>query len=422
MADTETSQAVGTHKEQSLLELIRQKLIVIDCNVKKEKRIKQELILEHKSSFPAKLRPAIDAAALQTQPELFLSEVYQAVNSFILGRFTQRNDRLLRTVDWHGVDSDVDTEEQVELAIRLFPRVLSFVLETPFGDFQPIHFLMTCAKAAAFIPLFAQLGVEAEAGPEDYSLRRIAFFLLTNSMSLPDEEASEFFGKAIHEEFLGFDERALSILIRLRERGLVKNEDVGELLPWLLTTANCPTTATCHESLFVEKRIRLLLGWNPSVLRACGKECRSIIQLFYATHVISEKVQNECRILRIFEILFELGMYHFPKELGFAFHCSIQDPLHVSDGDFYNFARKYGVEKVSKIVYGTIVNSLGPNNTLKSLIFAAASNDRISLGGLYTLLRIYPIELIKVTSTDGNRNQKKRKLVAEQQTTKQSIS
>jgi hypothetical protein len=65
---------------------------------------------------------------------------------------------------WHGLDSDVDTEEEVELLIRFFPSILT---ESDgvhsgclVGPVTPMLLLFTEAKAVSFLPLFLKLGVE----------------------------------------------------------------------------------------------------------------------------------------------------------------------------------------------------------------------------------------------------------------------
>jgi hypothetical protein len=71
------------------------------------------------------------------------------------------------SVQWHGLDSDVDTEEEAELAIRFFPGVMTEELSRNILGpgmhiqvFRPIHLLLTSSKAVSFVPLFLKLDVD----------------------------------------------------------------------------------------------------------------------------------------------------------------------------------------------------------------------------------------------------------------------
>lgn len=96
--------------------------------------------------------------------------------------------------------------------------------------------------------------------------------------------------------------------------------------------------------------------------------------------------RNESFDIPIFEMIFELGMSHCPTDLGFVFHNTT-----------FEYACKYfGTEKMARMIDDKILSTLGQNSneTLQALVFAAATNDKISLDGVYTLFRHDPIALL----------------------------
>jgi hypothetical protein len=91
-------------RKTSLLERVRQGLVATDPTTEEEKRQFYRLIIEHQSELPLKLRPEIITAASNGEipPDFFEFRV-------LLPFFEDE------------IDSDVDTEEEVELVIRCFP-------------------------------------------------------------------------------------------------------------------------------------------------------------------------------------------------------------------------------------------------------------------------------------------------------------
>jgi hypothetical protein len=119
------------------------------------------LIIRHQSEFPVKIREAIHLAANAPErtPEWFVVEVYNALKVMLLckpEKENTKNENIERPLLlWNGLDSAVDTEEEVEVAIRVFPDVLK---EYRDGSY-PIFWLASCLKALPFIPLLAELGI-----------------------------------------------------------------------------------------------------------------------------------------------------------------------------------------------------------------------------------------------------------------------
>jgi hypothetical protein len=386
-----------------LAELRRKRwLDVVDPTTAEAARQKAKLITEHRSEFPSKLRAAIEAASVwdgpERRPEVFLSEVYESAKELFFGRSILNEDAIVNDGEelelsegWHGLDSDVDTEEEVELAIRFFPIVLterlSLSCSTSFSV-VPILMLFSNAKAVSFVPLFVKLCVELG------RCEVLALFFYMKLLLVPgthafvetfgEEHAASLFGEEASAE--ESDEESLSALMRMGEMGFVKKRDTEYLLKWLLSKAKH------RDSEFTEKRLRLLIDWNPSMLMEFRKGT-PLLCMFLGYYTLSN---NECSVLRMFEVIFELGMSYFPSELGFVFHLSSNLQLHASI--FHNFSSEYGTERVSKIVHDKIISTLGPNNTMQSLVIAAATNNKICLDGLNTILCSDPSVLIPESS------------------------
>jgi hypothetical protein len=106
----------------------------------------------------------------ESQPDVFLSEVYEAVKELFFGRFVLNKDAIVHDGDeiefsegWHGLYSDIDTEMEVELVIRFFPNILTERLApNRFTTFSitPIHIFFSKSKAIFFVPLFVKLCAE----------------------------------------------------------------------------------------------------------------------------------------------------------------------------------------------------------------------------------------------------------------------
>jgi len=294
---------------------------------------------------------------------------------------------------WHGLDSNIDTEEEAELAIRFFPNVLTERLApTRFTTFSvtPIHMFFSKAKAISFVPLFVKLCVELG------RCEAMSCFFFMKLLLVPGKET---FSELFREEYAALlllfgeeasaeesDEESLSALMRMKEMGFATKRDTEYLLKWLLSKAKH------RESSFTETRLRLLIDWNPSMLMEFRKDT-PLLCGFLGYYTLSN---NECSVLRMIEFIFELGMSHFPSELGFVFHLSCHLQQHTST--FHNFSSKYGTKRVAKIIHEKIISTLGPNNTMQSLIIAAATKDSICLDGLYTILRSDPSVLIPESS------------------------
>lgn len=295
-------------------------LCVVHPLTEEEANQKMKLVYKHQSEFPPKLRVTIDQAYRDAQdpPDAwsFLARVYEATKTFFLGRHpdaiaNNRNElQLDLSGEWLGLDSDVDTEDQAEIAIRFFPMILSEHLQLSYAFLGPIQLLLSREKAVSFVPLLAKLMTEAgefleRQAIEKIGLRNIFELLLTNCF--PQLVVGGDISKS-------FDDESLLALSRLREMGFVENAEIGMLIMALLTHS----IEDQRESEFVETRFRLLIGWDPSILVDGGTSNRPLLHTIYSESMRPDV--NACLFLRLFGVLSELGMTHYPENLGFIFH------------------------------------------------------------------------------------------------------
>jgi hypothetical protein len=201
--------------------------------------------LEQHGKFPVQNRNSIDELV-----DSFLEQVGNSVHDLLCNNDADAD-------NYHGLDSDHDTEAEVETAIRFFPEVLS-IREDHFAEYpiQLLHCLygakddLCNLNAVSFIPIVARLAVEFsmfeenERGGllvEEDEHNTNALQRLVSSSHFHDNPDTE------HNELV--DDKYLQLLIHLRKLGLFKKEDIQryELLNIL-----------CSKSYFAKRRFHSL--------------------------------------------------------------------------------------------------------------------------------------------------------------------
>jgi len=418
-----------------------QSMVVVNPTTENEARKKMDLIIKHRSEFPSGLREAITEASRSASkttsdsneeptPELFLSEVYEAFKSFFFGKRialdndddTDDNNSIENDIEeserevnvvpfswWHGLDSDVDTEEETELAIRVFPNILMEKQKqsplSSMNDCYPIYMLLVCSKSLPFIPLLAELGVELgrgrfvkdERGGLTCFMRNVIFNLIHNNVLRDDHDKDESSSEKV-------DELSAAVMSRLKEKGLLEVIDIYEydlvemLLYWSdkkkkrYISRQRKTSKRRHEA---KQRFRVLIDLNPSILVECGGRGKSLLRHYLRDFLSgTDGCESKERVsLPTFRMIFELGMSHFPKEIGFVFH----------DTNFELSCEIFGIEMVARIVDNELSinldrreNTKNDKNITQDLVVAAVSNCKISLDGVYTLFRRDPMMMLRL--------------------------
>jgi hypothetical protein len=304
--------------------------------------------------------------------------------------------------NYRGLDSDRDTEEEVETVIRFFPEVLTRTKQFAWyegeddnelitEDLYPIQLLAftrrdeddwACnMKAVSFIPLVARLAIELGLFEEQYQGGLLCpdhagENILENLMRTDQTERHN---REHHEPI---DDKYLQVLIQLRKLDLLKKEDIRG---FTLLIELCVSYYR-----FSEKRFRFLVEWDPSALTHRNELGYS--PLHYAAY--------NCSSLRGFILVFEAGVSYYPKKRGInlLFRKSDQD-----DTPFKYACGKFGSEEVLKVVEDTLVryssssNNTPPLNIVEALI-TAVIDDNVHLDCVYFLLRREPDVLQKLLS------------------------
>jgi hypothetical protein len=263
------------------------------------RRLRLISVLEQKDGFHLRSRDKIDELVVE-----FLDKTRDDIHQMLCEYVDIDN--------YHGLDSDRDTEKEIETAIRCFPEVLSTKVEDDEDDenMYPIQFLAftrnedggwRCnVKAVSFIPPLARLTIELGVlfdGEENRGGLLCHDFVRNNVLNyLMCSDRVELHNQERHENT---DDTYLQVLVKLREMGIIQKEDIQryDLLKSLT-----------HQSVFAEKRFRFLVEWDPIAL------IRPYIQ--FDCLPIHFAASNST--IQGFRSVFEAGIRYFPKKKGIS--------------------------------------------------------------------------------------------------------
>lgn len=363
-------------------------------------------VISMKSAFPVKIREAIRVEGnLTCDPKEFFKKVEDAIASLLffyprhlrprtreekwvwLARVLQfgfvdeiqNNDE----VQWDGLDCDIDTEEELEVALRMFPAVLKNINRA---------WVPHSLKALPFVPLVTNLNFEYS---KTWQLQRglippsnIPLYEITYACA-----RRNFLPRVDNEEFnKEVDEVSHLILSRLYESFATNKDERGLYL-------SCCIREVFHvEPARSEKTFRLLLGWYPDILK------RERLMDFY----LWESLRKGNRWMR-FQTLFDAGMRNYAKNLGFLFHFKAKkaglvagEILFISEPERNSFeraCREFGSERVTKYVEKVVSKTTrGGANAHRALLLSVACNPHIDLDGVYFLLRLDPMAFFTTRS------------------------
>ena len=323
---------------------------------------KKATIIQRKEEFPGKLRAKIDEAAEEKlAPIAFLRRIESKLVTFLRKNFCDR-----------------DTEEQIEVAIRFFPNVLS---TRQSGRCPIVWQLLSCTgefnfKGALLIPVLAKLGIELgqfEAGKrggliyEEGFRNALHIFAYNAGRKKEDDE---------HRQLV--DESFLDIMKNLRGKGIFKKEDIRDHgLMWKL----------CRYVVFTEKRFRYLADWDPGSLMMRNdrvSRSRGWLPIHYATTGPISKG------IHVLQTVFEVGMFHYPMEMGGLFHKNSS-----GETSFQLACDKYGKKEVKKTIDGVLNIQQNTDIDIAKALIYAATETVVGLDGIYFLLRREPSVLLQ---------------------------
>lgn len=325
-----------------------------------------ETVLEHRSEFPPKIQEALEwASSSSTTPndeDAFFERFEEALAEYISGR----------DIHSSGLHRCTDSREHVELVIRFYPNV--------WQDHELLYhtyFLLQDDAAVSFIPVFVSL-------IKDVQKQMDRFVSLMNYLFVNGLEAHD----GTPEKKPELAKKSIAVMKELKE--MVTAWDV-EVRGRDLMRQLCSKMTNTNISDFFEERLRLLIGWKPSLLKTSS--------LLSWGH------------FRVFEVVFELGLHHYPNELGFVFHT--KNGCYGSD--FSYVCQMFGTEKVAHVVYNGVMRHLGTFDTsskLQAFVLKITSNSEMSHDGVYCLLRCADSLLIRSKSEAMQNNPQKRKTLS----------
>ena len=322
-----------------------------------------EVIRNHKKEFPPKIQEAIEDNSLssiddESPEDAFFINLKKAMTWYLLGE----------NAGLAGLYNSKESMDQVELVLRFNPMHLNF------DDLLHYTFYWIQDEATIrLVPLFVRLALEVK--EPDKEMDQLDFLMkylfVKNSEGVPNPILAK---------------SSLSVMRQLKEMISWDVESHGkELVLRLYSAVNIQEDPDAFE-----ERLRLLIGWNPSLL-VPGAVHPAVVERTSST-LLSDGGFRE------FRVLFELGMLHYPSKLGFAFtnyprqlesffakNANLGDPYN----EFSVACHKFGPEKVSKVVYETIMKYLGtiPSSKLQAFVVTVVANDTISKDGVLCLVR-----------------------------------
>ncbi len=327
-----------------------------------------DLIDRHLSQFPARIRHEISEEKLEISSNdlrLYYFAVCNIVAEFILGAEDGNySGEDIETTEWRGPNIDVDTEDEVELAIRLCPELFRLFVERNVTDFAN---LTQSEKSVSFIPFLLDMPPRFGSGIDNEENIRFLAGLLLNNDSKWQPATRE------------CDEKSLEVLVQLRERGFIEKRQVTEILANFLNEA--PNSWSKRSFEFMEKRLRLLIEWEPTI-------CYDFRIFWYSLPWNVDGLVMS-KDIRYYELMLELGNLHYPnKLLGLGFHKPNFETA------CYVFGRETAKRTMNDQIQKAIAQD-GNNNKKKFLLalILKAATQKKCLDGLYTLIRFDPVLL-----------------------------
>lgn len=374
-----------------------------------------DLLVKHQSEFPARIREAIQDVSHRSNDEdttQMILVVFAAVRSFLLCEPPlEETVQEGETPEWRGPDIEIDTRDEIEVAIRFFPKVLR---ETrPIDqiwewDFYPIFWITTCLKSLPFVPLIAELGNEYQMFEDKEQGGILNIYQIRKGSPLLQIITSRFIlaNEPVHSQefYRRVDDISLSILVDLKEKGFVRKKDAWDCIKNLL---NEPPSLT-------SKRLEFFLDWDPSMFLLKDNYSVELFQRRFGTSLMNEFLKqcgrnhNTHIMLERFRTLFELGLKHYPKQLGFLFHddqTTVLKPSCRMFGDHNEITVEnsyrqacyiFGEEPVDTAVKETLLECARAHkgDSIPRMIHTAATNQQIIVDGLFILGRRDPTALV----------------------------
>ncbi|OEU12766.1 hypothetical protein FRACYDRAFT_244039 [Fragilariopsis cylindrus CCMP1102] len=315
------------------------------------KRLELISVLQRFDEIPSQSRNKTDELV-----DNFLTELGDDVHEMLSSNHTDEGG------DYHGLDSDKDTEAEVEAIIRFFPHALS-------RNARHGNVTWGChVKAVPFIPFLVRLAIQLGLFEEQYRGGLLCEDMYADNVLIH-------LMRNYDPEHPDADDKYLQVLLELRGMGLLKKEDIQsyDLLHEL-----------CRDDHFSEKRFRFMVEWVPNALTQTNEYG------WLPIHCTSEE-----STIRRLELVFEYGIRYFPKKKG----ISLLFKKNNGRTPFNNAC--FGEKQMIKMIEDTFIRCYSssddtpPLNVEEALLWAAI-NENIQLDCVYFLLRRQPDMLQKL--------------------------
>jgi len=348
-----------------------------DGNARNERRLKLLSVLQRlqrNNKLTTKQRNKIDVLI-----DMFLDDL----GDDIYEQLCNQGDMF----SYQGLDSDRDTEEEVETAIRFFPHLLSRTKKDMHGmQCYPLQRLCNprygtdSLKAFPFIPTLVRLAIEF--GSFQDNERGGLVVSGYNAIKLLTGFSKDFMYNDTYNQYI--DNTCLTVLIQLRQMDLFKKEDIREYN----LVSNC-----CNN--FCENRVRFLVAWDSTSLLRIDE---------YGNLPLHTSTPSIHGSIRTFQIVFELGIRYYPYKIGISlmFRKKVGSNNN-NKSPFQCACKKFGRKQVMKVIEDTLArySEETPLNIVEALMMAAADQEVI-LDCVNFLLRREPDVLVRLISGSNN--------------------
>ncbi|OEU06155.1 hypothetical protein FRACYDRAFT_256197 [Fragilariopsis cylindrus CCMP1102] len=316
-------------------------------------------ILQRKGEFSLRSRNKINELARQ-----FLKNLGNDIHDMLCEDDVEAD-------DYFGLDSNRDTEAEIETALRFFPELLSRTKLDNYGttlNVFPIELLAYTRsgnnigkcnlKAVSFVPLVVRLAIEFDLFEEHERGGLLIGDEYGNMLQLISSTTPMVASREINELV---DDAHLNVMVQLRQMGHFRKEDI--YIHGLLMRM-------CDQSIFPGKRFQFLVEWYPIALIRPDES--GYVPLHQAAITASTQV---------FHAVFEYGIRYYPKKKGisllFMKNRNGETPIQIA------FHRKRKLrDEVMTVIEDTLTSysSFSDNNdtsinTVEALVMAAIDEN-----------------------------------------------
>jgi len=343
------------------------------------------LIERYSSKFPLKLRPAMAEAKRHVEriddeitPDAYYFHFRESVWNYFVGKPIRSGMEGTEDSSWHGPNADYDTEEEIELVLRLCPDIFAKKFEKTERFLDTIDIYYRTTKAVRFIPLLVDLSYYNHQGMIDFA--GVTSSLLNNEYAVTPEH---------HEESLR------AFLLVPGKKLIDDDREFKELSQqFLLETIN-----SSRSTAFIKKGLQAMFTVYPTLLKAEGNHCSLLLQIFEDYNYCNldcEKEYDEDSDdkvgLELYDMMLDLGMLVYKNEVLLAFA-----------GQNFILAREvFGEGPVEELIHdkikGVSEQSNNKSEKLLHMISEAAADKSINVDGVYSLIRYDPSVLQDIVS------------------------